>query len=439
MKMNVIARLNRSRLALALVCLGLFALLFVCNHFTDLVADDYRYCFSYADESRIESVAAIFPSMAAHRHIMNGRVIAHFLAQLFLMLPKEVFNVCNTLFFVWLIWLIYRLSSEDRGTNVLLFLCIFGCIWVLQPEFGQVFLWLDGSVNYLWCAVVCLVWLLPLVRWFRCGSEPGTAGQVLYILYSFIVGAYSENSTVAMVAMALAFCLVGRMASGRRLRPWMLLSLAAMLAGFAYMMSAPAETANKSAQMTLSVLMANFTETGLFYLRFWPLLLCFPLLYWFCVKEQVPLTERLLSLIFLFGSLAGHFVLTFAMYCAGRSTYIGLILLVVADAILFRALYASARKPVLLLLCAVCLLFTAFKVTVGFLDIRRTHIMLSFNEELIESAVAAGERDLLVPRPYPQTKYSAMEGLGYLSTEDPDYWTNVYMAKYYGADSILGY
>ena len=91
-------RFSRSRLLLLLFCLGFFAMMLLCNHWTDLIADDYRYCFSYADDTRIESVAQIFPSMAAHRQSMNGRVVPHFLVQLFLMLPKGIFDVVNALF-----------------------------------------------------------------------------------------------------------------------------------------------------------------------------------------------------------------------------------------------------------------------------------------------------------------------------------------------------
>ncbi|MBQ9687386.1 MAG: hypothetical protein IJV41_12710 [Oscillospiraceae bacterium] len=432
-------RLNRSYIAAALVCLGFFLLLFVCNHFTDLVADDYRYCFSYADDSRITSVADIFPSMAAHRLGMNGRVIAHFLVQLFLLLPKGVFNVVNSLFFVALVWLLHRLAVGGARPNVLLLLCVFGCLWILQPEFGQVFLWLDGSVNYLWCAVLCLLWLLTFVREFRDNADPGTFGRILFILYSFLVGAYSENATVAMVAMGLLFLALDKFYRKRPLRMWMALSLLAMLAGFLYMMSAPAETVNKSAQMTLAVLLSNFVETGLFYLRFWPLMLSYVLFYCLSVRRGVSLSERVLSLVFLFGSLAGHFVLTFAMYCAGRSTYIGLVLLIAANAVLFARLFEKPGKSPLLLLCTLCLVVTVWRVAVGVQDIRRTHILLRYNQELIEACVADGERDLQVPRPYARTKYSAMEGLAYLNTEDPNDWPNVYMAKYYGANSIIGY
>ena len=56
-KSGTFDRVNRSRVTVAAVCLGIFLVMLVCNLWTDLVADDYRYFFSYADESRIESVA----------------------------------------------------------------------------------------------------------------------------------------------------------------------------------------------------------------------------------------------------------------------------------------------------------------------------------------------------------------------------------------------
>ena len=43
-----------------------------------------------------------------------------------------------------------------------------------------------------------------------------------------------------------------------------------------------------------------------------------------------------------------------------------------------------------------------------------------------------------LPRPYAKSSWSALEGLAYLNTEDPGDWPNVYMAKYYGVDKVIG-
>ncbi len=438
MRDTFLLRLNRSRRLSLLILLGIFLLLFFCNWETDMIADDFRYCFSFADESRIEHVADIFPSMAAHRHTMNGRVFAHFLVQLFLLLPKPVFKILNALCFTSLVWTAVRLARRDRVPDALLLLTVFGCLWILQPEFGQVFLWLDGSVNYLWSALLCLLWLFPWTDDFLSGRPLSRVGQILFILISFVVGAHMENASVAMIFMAMLFIGLRVFVRRQKIAPWMLLSLASAILGFFYLMLAPATAANKAAEMKFDVLLSNFVATGSYYLRFWPLLLSYVLFFFLALRDGIDRDRRVLSLVYLLGSLAGHFVLTFALYCTGRSTYIGLVLLIMANAVLFVPLFETPRRRLLAALCAVCLLVTVFRVFVGVRDIRVTHGKLRFNEELIEECVANGERDLQIPRPYSATKYSALSGLGYL-TEDPTDWYNVYMAKYYGVDSIIGY
>jgi len=430
---------SRSRLLLVLFCLGFFALMFLCTHWTDLIADDYRYCFSYADDTRIESVAQIFPSMAAHRQSMNGRVVPHFLVQLFLLLPKGIFDVVNALLCAALVWLLHELAVGKGLPNPVLACALFFALWAFQPDFGQVFLWLTGAVNYLWCGVFSLLWLLPLVKSFRDDWTPGTALKVLYAVFSFPVGAYSENGTVALVAMWLAFAAVDWFWFKKRPALWKLLALAAMLAGFLYMMSAPAETVNKSAEMTVKVLLANFLETGRMYLRFWPLLLCFPLFYALALYRGVDLKTRLLALILLFGSLAGQFVLTFAMYCAGRSMNIALVLLLLSDAVLLARLYDLPGRNLLIALCCVGGLLMVRSFFIGLPDIRDTHALLQYNEDFITECAARGEKEVELWRPYARTSWSALEGLAYLSTEDPADWPNVYMAKFYGVDKVIGY
>ena len=437
--MKKLLALSRSRLLLILFCLAFFAQMFLCTHWTDLIADDYRYCFSYADDTRIESVAQIFPSMAAHRQSMNGRVVPHFLVQLFLMLPKGIFDAVNALFFVLLIWLLHELAVGKGLPNPVLACMFFFALWAFQPDFGQVFLWLTGAVNYLWCGVFSLLWLLPLVKSFRDDWAPGKALTALYVVFSFPVGAYSENGTVALVAMWLAFALVDWIWFKHRPALWKILALAAMLAGFAYMMSAPAETVNKSAEMTFSVLLGNFVETGQMYLRFWPLLVCFPVFYALAVYRKVDLKTRLLSLVLLFGSLAGQFVLTFAMYCAGRSMHIALVLLLAADAVLLARLYDLPGRNLVIALCCVGMLLMGHSLFIGLPDIRDTHALLQYNEDFITECAARGEKEVELWRPYARTSWSALEGLAYLNTEDPADWPNVYMAKFYGVDKVIGY
>lgn len=79
------AKADKILLAIVFVCI--FLLMLYCNIKTPMLIDDYSYLYSFDDWSRIENVFQIFPSMAAHRLSMNGRVVAHFFLQFFLMFP----------------------------------------------------------------------------------------------------------------------------------------------------------------------------------------------------------------------------------------------------------------------------------------------------------------------------------------------------------------
>ena len=169
------------------------------------------------------------------------------------------------------------------------------------------------------------------------------------------------------------------------------------------------------------------------------LLLCFPLFYALALYRKVDLKTRLLSLVLLFGSLAGQFVLTFAMYCAGRSMHIALVLLLAADAVLLSGLYDLPGRNLLIALCCAGGLLMGRSWFVGLPDIRDTHYLLQYNEDFIADCAARGEREVQLWRPYAKTSWSALEGLAYLNPEDPNDWPNVYMAKFYGVDKVIGY
>ena len=431
-------KLNRSPIAVAVVLAMIFALLLYCNLKTNLVADDYRYCFSFADDTRMESLSQLIPSMLAHRVSMNGRLIAHSLVQIFLMLPPMLFKLCNAGIFTLLIGLVYALSRRGREHNALLCAAIFGAVWVLQPQFGQVFLWLDGSVNYLWCGVLCLLWLWPWVRHFLDGETLHGWRLAAYCVFSLIVGGYSENSTVALVCMALVLLLLVIFYKKQKITINAVLPLAFMLVGFLLMLLTPGEVSNKSAG-SFAALLQNVGSTFAVYVNFLPLLVVYALLLWLSYKKKRERELRILSLVFLCGSLAGHFVLCFALYCAGRSTYIALILLLCACALLLYDLFDTDAMPLMAAVCVLCLCFTAYFGYKGVRDILRTNYLLTFNEEIITEAAANGERNVQLPRPYAQTKYSALDGLPYLELDRTDDWSNKYMALYYGVDTVIGY
>lgn len=98
--------IRNKRISIAVLS-GIFLLLLLCNCLTDLLVDDFTYIYSLESGEKITGIFQIFGSVKAHSLTMNGRLVAHFFAQLFLFLPKWVFNILNSLIFTGLIFLIY--------------------------------------------------------------------------------------------------------------------------------------------------------------------------------------------------------------------------------------------------------------------------------------------------------------------------------------------
>lgn len=168
--------------ALVFIFIAIFLIMLYCNIHTSLLTDDYTYMFDFTYISsselsahRISSLPQIIRSMAAHRIYMNGRVISHFFVQLFLLLPIWVFKLINPLVFSAEIFIIYKCSfnctaSKSNFIRLLIPCFAFSCIWIFQPAFGQVNLWLDGAINYLWAAVISLIFIQGYIGLCRTGK-----------------------------------------------------------------------------------------------------------------------------------------------------------------------------------------------------------------------------------------------------------------------------
>ena len=160
-----------SRKAAVIVSALIFVFLFVLNCLTPYHVDDFVYHFRFDNSEPLEHIADIIPSMAAHAQLFNGRLVVHSLVQLFELLPKPVFNIVNAGMFVLLILLMERFIFFGKTGSALHILLIFCAVFVLMPVFGEVCLWLDGSVNYLWAIVFNLLFIYPYFRLFNSGEK----------------------------------------------------------------------------------------------------------------------------------------------------------------------------------------------------------------------------------------------------------------------------
>lgn len=207
--------------------LVLFIVAMSMNFLTPMsVADDGAYAFIKEpvgrefDENRpIETFADIVESMTNHWNTHNGRIVSSSLESLFMgIIGKPAFNVFNALVFCLTVAFILSLCGFDWRSRWLWLL--FLLILALMPAFGETFLWVSGSFNYLWTAFFVLGFLV-LLRHYR---EDRLSGKHWLLMpVAFICGWTHEIMTLPVsMALGLYMLLHIRKIWGRAVLPLML-------------------------------------------------------------------------------------------------------------------------------------------------------------------------------------------------------------------------
>lgn len=451
-----------SSYALTVIFLIIFLFMLYCNLHTGLLTDDYAYFFDFSDDyyymiptnlfplmtaERITSVWQIFTSMSAHRFCMNGRVFAHFGVQLFLLLPHMIFKIVNSLVFTSEILCIYicsvrNLPQDSRFFRVLIPCFAFSCIWIFQPSFGQVNLWLDGSLNYLWASVVTLIYIQGYINLCRTGdfsSSHSRVAAILFVVFSFVAGAYSENSGVACIVFSLGIMLSILFIKKDRLCPYAYASFAATLAGFLFLIKAPAELVQKVSPnlmniSTLAAMLQRVLDTASSFL---PLTILCVVLLVLAFLSDVDRNTLIITCTIFVTALAAYGCLVIASYIPRRSLFLTPVLLTLDCSILLTALLREGNRKLAYSIVFALLMLAPSRILSGVIDINRTYEDTSARDKILAECAEAGLKDAYLP---PLThggysEYSPANGLLYLSY-DADSYPNCYIAKYYGLEHV---
>jgi len=427
------------------ICLVIFLIMLWCNMHTPLLCDDFRYLFTFSTDGpikRVDSFAEIFPSMAAHRIQMNGRVFPHFIVQLSLILPLQLFDITNSVIFLVSILLIYKCTSmlvpEKQYAYKLLLLCsVFAAIWIFQPNFGQVNLWQDGALNYLWGAALSLGFIYLFLGYLLNGKRPSSiAGIIGCTVLSLANGAWSENAAGALIIFAAILIAYMIVIKKQNIHWSFWLYIAALVVGFAYMVSAPAEfTAKVSEEISLLEPIWRLPRIFFFCKSFWPLWIAAVVMLTVAAVTDIEQDLVFVCAVLVLCAVAACVCLTLGTYVAGRSFFFTVVSLVLVCALLSAALLRRCKAQVFSLLVVV-LICLPEPLLLGIIDIGNTERQVKQSEETIMAAVYQGEDSVDVSNIFPETKYSALYELLYISEDLPKRYPNNSMAKYYGIESI---
>ena len=430
-----IEKLSASKRAEKTIYISIFLLILLCNMLTPYHADDYAYHFRFDNSELVDSVSDIIPSMIAHGKILNGRLVAHTLVQFFEMLPKFIFNFVNAAMFAALLRLCCSFIAPNVRNNFALLL-VFCYVWLVVPAFGEVFLWLDGSINYLWAVCANLLFLLYYFRYYNSSAEISSfAGKAALIILGFIAGAFQESMATATFVLAAAFLLLKGLYRKEKIGASWIIALLAFACGILFMAIQPGEVSLKLHTLSYFGYYRSFvTVMNVFKMLKVPGLI-YVVLFVLCILGGHSKEKLLLSFVFILGFICANGVMLIAPIYPVRCAMPAVIYLIMADVILVVELFDDYRR-LISSMAAVIFVATLFWCIYGAGDCAATFMQNMANKRTILEGKEAGQTEFRIPSLYASTKYSVAYGISFPTAEE---YGNVYMSQYYGVDSIAGY
>ena len=429
---------NRSRVVLWGLCGGLFGLMLVLNILTPYICDDFTYRLNFLTKEPLGSFFEIFPSMYAHSYKMNGRLISHGLAQVFMLLPPLVFDICNAAVFAGTLYLANRLCG--REPNALLLMGSFCLLWLLMPVFGQVVLWQVGAINYFWSLTALLLFIAPeLLRFLERRELLHRKWHwVVFCVYGFFFGWYNEIASFVGICMIPCLIVLGLWLNRDKFQPHRLLPVLFAVLGYLVMLSMPAQAANKSGGLTWELITTRFDNCATMLMdQCGSLLLLISLLNSWIPLARIPLKKWLCADLLALAGVCANFMPIAASYYPERCMCTTVLLLVMAIVMLTGELMKTKGFPVIAACAAVLILLTIPHGLRGCRDIVSCHRQHVQREHTIAAAVEQGETQVTANVVIPQTTWSGYWGLRDL-VDDPETWPNHSMALYYGVDALIG-
>ncbi len=178
---------------ITLLILGV--LFFILNYYTPFQHDDYAYAFNYDENSAIvrptnipiSGIFDIFTSQYWHYICVNGRFFTHIIVQLFCgLFGKAIFNIISSIVFICGIHLIVKYINCNNVNKSIIAIIIFSCLISFIPDFGQTFLWLSGSVNYMWASFATLFIIMIFNRTLSLQKDRSKYYPILFISGLFL-------------------------------------------------------------------------------------------------------------------------------------------------------------------------------------------------------------------------------------------------------------
>ena len=380
----------------------------------------------------------IFDYQVWHYFNWGGRTVAHTLAQILLVFPKAVFNILNSFIYTALIYLIYLHGcfNKDNKDNSYMLLLIHLLLWFTIPVFGQSFIWLVGSCNYLWTTVIILYFLWLYRR--------NTLSEKWYnLLFMFILGLLAgwtnENTSAGLIAILVFSLIINKVETKKfELSKTRLFGIIGTLAGFIIMICAPGNYI-RSAEfkddtfIIIKIIKRTLDITNNLENIILPLLIVIIILISLKIYHKKKIEKE--TYTFILGGFAAIYAMVLSPTFPGRAWTGAIIFFVIAIVILVYDL-DTINRLYKFILVDFCIILSIIYVS-QYMDLARNINYLRNTWNYRVDVINESDKDKMFEfykyETYnPRNPVYGLDDIGY----DPNAWPNGSISKYYGIKGI---
>ena len=171
--------------------------------------DDYLAGIIWKTPHRLENMGDVLTSLILYYEFHGGRLVSFFCQFVLMLYDKMLFNALNALAFVSM--MVLMVMHAKREVNILkypkLIFAAGAFMWLGLFDFGEVVVWLCGSVVYLWTGVLAALFLLPYNLALKGNFIKYNPFLSSAMFFLGLIGACSvENLTITTTLLAILSC-----------------------------------------------------------------------------------------------------------------------------------------------------------------------------------------------------------------------------------------
>lgn len=181
--------IKKNKLLIILI-IGIYLSVLLLNIYSAMAPDEYNYSHIYNTNQKIKSFSDIGSSMKELYMTWTGRIPVHALISLFLYIGIPFYNILNPAVFILFLFLVVKNGTKELKTIYLPIL--FSLLLYGTNAFGEDFIWLSGSLNYLWTSCAMLIYIYYLYNYILEDKKINKIGLIALSILGFFVGFSQE-------------------------------------------------------------------------------------------------------------------------------------------------------------------------------------------------------------------------------------------------------